>query len=369
MNKAIRFGIVGCGVIAATHADAIEELGDALLTACCDIDAERADAFASRYCIAPQNCSYSINSLLDNPEVDAISICTPSGTHSELAIACLTAGKPVIVEKPMDVTLGACSLLTSVQRETGLAVSIISQHRFDASSVYAHQHIESGDLGTPILCEAQIKWHRTQEYYDSGDWRGTWEFDGGGALMNQGIHTVDLMLWMMGSVDTVYAVARTLTHDRIEVEDVICATLAFENGSVGNLVASTAVTPGFPAQLSIHGSLGTIVITGDALSTVNLGETGTHNDETASLLSSGQARHALQMAQGGTKSAESQKIEPTVNAGTKWGDAHRAQFADFIESIQTGRTPKVNCQSGMEAVRVILAAYESARTGKIVSLR
>jgi UDP-N-acetyl-2-amino-2-deoxyglucuronate dehydrogenase len=369
MNKFIRFGIVGCGVIAETHAGAIDEISDAQLSACCDIIPERSTSFAKKHNISLDHAHVSLSSFLADSAIDAVSVCTPSGTHSEIAVAALTAGKPVIVEKPMDVTVDACMLLKSVQQETGLPVAVVSQHRYDASSVYAHELVHSGGLGNIIFCEAQVKWFRTQDYYDSADWRGTWELDGGGALMNQGIHTVDLMLWMMGDVETVFAVARTAVHQRIEVEDVLCATVTFSSGAVGNIVASTAAYPGFPAQLSVHGTKGSVVISGDALVQVSLTEPIPEDENTRALLVAGAAGHAVHVAQGGTRIAEQLKLDRQIEATSQWGDAHRAQLIDFIDSVRTGRESRANCETGMTAVQLIVAAYESARTGRIVRLR
>ncbi len=364
----IRFGIIGCGTISKTHADAIAAIPDASLTACCDIVADRATAFGAAYGIGPEHCHTSLVSFLNDPVVDAVSICTPSGLHAEVSIASLKAGKPVIVEKPMDVSLAACDAMIAAQKSSGQPLGIVSQHRFDHASIIARKLIDEGAIGDLVLVEAQIKWHRTQEYYDSGDWRGTWALDGGGALMNQGVHTVDLMRWLAGPVSTVYAVSRTAAHERIEVEDVVCATLTFENGAVGNLVASTAAYPGFPATLSLHGTLGSIVISGDELQAVATKvDTGYKGGTKA-------ASHAMQVAQGGTKSAETNKAdEAAVVAGiadpaTIWGDAHKAQIVDFISALREGRQPSMDGLNGRNAVQVVLAVYESAKTGKLVTL-
>ena len=268
----------------------------------------------------------------------------------------------------MDVTDDACSLLSAVQKSTGLQVAVVSQHRFDPASILAHELVESGRLGRLIFGEAQIKWLRTQEYYDSGEWRGTWELDGGGALMNQGIHTVDLLLWMMGPVETVYAVARTLAHTGIEVEDVICATVTFMSGAIANIAASTAAYPGYPAQLNIHGTLGSFVICGDALISLSLREPGEIEHSHLVDQIGTTVHHAVEVARGGTRSAESNKALAAHENGAKWGDSHRAQIVDFIESVRNHREPSVGCAAGQEAVRLILAAYESARTGRIVHL-
>lgn len=366
-EASIGFGIVGCGTISATHAGAIAGLYGAHLAACCDIIPERAEAFARDHGIPAEHVHYNVASLLEDSVVDVVSVCTPSGVHADVARQALRAGRPTIIEKPMDVSVAACEALIEVQRQTGLPLGVISQHRFDAASLQARKLIDDGALGRLFLVEAQIKWHRAQEYYDSGDWRGTWALDGGGALMNQGVHTVDLMRWLCGPVVSVYAVARTAAHQRIEVEDVVCATLTFANGAIGNLVASTAAYPGFPATLSVHGDSGSIVISGDVMETV---VTKAGVDERGQHL---MAEHAIQVAQGGTKTAESLKAEPIASpqdddTATKWGDAHEAQLADFVAAVREGRAPVVDGVAGLQAVQVVCAVYESARTGQMVTL-
>jgi predicted dehydrogenase len=345
MTRILRFGIVGCGTIAATHADAIAQLPSAQLVACCDIIPERATLFAQRHGLTAEHTYSGLPALLKDPAVDVVTVCTPSGTHAKIGIAAMRSGCPVLVEKPMDVSLDAVMQLENAGRETGMALG-----------------------GSLVLCEAQVKWYRSQEYYDSGDWRGTWELDGGGALINQGIHTVDLMRWIMGPVHSVYAVSKTLIHQRIEVEDVICATMIFKSGAVGNLSASTSVYPGFPAQLNIHGSKGSIVIQGDALASVEFADGAPDGEDIDILLAEGIAGHAIDVAQGGTRAAETKKTLLTDLVTSTWGDAHRAQIADFIESVNTGRKPRVDGQAGKEAVSLVLAAYESCRTGKPVEM-
>jgi predicted dehydrogenase len=363
----LRFGIVGCGTISPTHADAIVSIPDAKLTCCSDIDFSRAQSFGSKYSLSLEHIHSSLLSFLDDPELDAVGICAPSGIHAEIAIQALERGKAVIVEKPMDISVDSCDRMIKAQTKSGLPLAVIFQHRFDRSSITARKLIENGAIGKIILVDAQIKWRRTQEYYDSGDWRGTWELDGGGALMNQGIHTLDLMRWLAGPIKSVYAVSKTAAHKRIDVEDVLCATLSFKNGAIGNLMASTAAYPGFPASLSLHGEDGSIVISGDELTSV---ETVRPIDIKIGKI----AEHAMQVAQGGTKMAEALKDEPNstqileTTEPTRWGDSHRAEYIDFIQAIRNGQTPSIDGAQGRNAVELVCAIYESARKGKVVTL-
>lgn len=356
----LRFALVGCGSIAATHARAIAALGGlARLDVCCDSVSERAQAFAEEFGLR----AAPFADVLANPNIEAVSVCVPSGLHAELGAQALKTGKHVVVEKPMDVTLDACDRLIEAAQQSGKTLAVISQHRFDPASQAVRQALAEGALGEIILVEARIPWYRTQEYYDSGDWRGTWALDGGGCLMNQGVHTVDLLRRLCGPVQTVYAQARTLAHTGIEVEDVVSATLTWGNGAVGTLMASTAVWPGEAARLAIHGTRGTAIIEGDCLHTLAV-------QGREMIVGQEATAHALQVARGGTKAASAQagSLTTAPDLGAVWGEAHRAQLADFVHCCRTGETPLVDGIEGRAAVDLVLAVYQSARTGEVVRL-
>lgn len=358
----IRFALVGCGAIAPTQAQALKELpAIARLTHCVDTVPEHARDFAEKHGLAVA----SWEEILYNPEIDAVTLCTPSGLHGDLAASALRAGKHVIVEKPLEISVAACDVLLAAQRASGHQLAVISQHRFDPASIVIRRLVDENALGRLIAVDIRIPWFRTQEYYDSSDWRGTWAHDGGGCLMNQGVHTLDLVLWLCGPVREVFARTATAAHERIEVEDLVCATLTFANGALGTLLASTALYPGFPARLGIHGTEGSAILEGDELHTVAIRGRETITGPSASA-------HALQVATGGTRSAvHHASTEPSTGQSTsawKWGDAHRAQFADFIAAIRENRPPAVDGTSGRAAVALIHAVYESARTGAVVRL-
>jgi len=354
----VRFALVGCGVIAPTHVRALRELaGRADLVVVSDTVPERARDLADEFGL--KAAPYA--EVLADPTIDAVTVCTPSGTHAEVGVAALLAGKHVVVEKPMDVSLEACDRLLSAQATSGTTLAVISQHRFDAASRLVRAAVDDGDLGRLVLVEARVPWYRTQEYYDSGDWRGTWAGDGGGALINQGVHTLDLLRWIGGPVRSVYAVARTAAHERIEVEDVVCATVEFANGAVGTVTASTAVYPGFPARLAVHGTRGGAVIEGDRLATFATVDGVAHVGETAHA-------HAVQVATGGTRAATAAVDEAEEPADDAWGQAHRAQLLDFVEAAEGGRRPVVDGVEGRHAVELVRAIYDSARSGRPVTL-
>ncbi|WNB86526.1 Gfo/Idh/MocA family oxidoreductase [Cellulomonas sp. ATA003] len=331
--------------------------GQAELVACSDVVPERAEALAAEFGLTATPYA----DVLADPAIDAVTVCTPSGLHAEVGVPALLAGKHVVVEKPMEVTLKACDRLLAAQAQSGATLAVISQHRFDAASQVVKAALDDGDLGRLVLAEARVPWYRTQEYYDSGEWRGTYALDGGGALMNQGVHTLDLLRWICGPVTSVYATARTATHERIEVEDVVCATLQFANGAVGTLMATTSAYPGFPATLSVYGTGGGASIEGDRLATLATVDGRTSGGESANA-------HAVQIATGGTRAATAAVDEATLEAAEEpgpdgWGQAHSAQLADFITAAAAGRRPLVDGVEGRHAVELVQAVYRSARTG------
>ena len=354
--SSFRFGLIGCGVIAETHARALAQLSseNVEMVSCADIVAARAASFGERFGVP----AGSVRELLADPAIDAVSICAPSGLHAEIAVQALNAGKHVIVEKPMDVSAAACDAMLTAQAASGKQLAVISQHRFDPATLAVRASLSSGVLGEVIAADVRVPWYRTQEYYDSGDWRGTWRLDGGGCLMNQGVHTLDLMLWLCGPVKSVYAQARAAAHERIEVEDLISATLTFESGAIGSLLASTAAYPGFPARLAIYGKDGSAVIEGDALASMSSRRGDT-------VVGDAPIDHALQVASGGTRAAlQGAAAGPAL----AWGDAHREQFRDFVKCCREGGRPVVDGPEGRRAVATIAAIYESARTGAVVTV-
>lgn len=354
LEHRFNFGIVGCGAIAPTHAGAIRQLGH-VVHAVADPDESRARKLADQF--GAKRIYRNHEEVAADADVEIACICTPSGMHADHAIASLRAGKHAIIEKPMDIGVDACNRLIAAAREANKKISIISQHRFDAASVLVKRLINSGELGDIILASADVKWWRTQQYYDEGAWRGTWQWDGGGALINQAIHTVDVLQWLAGGVKSVLAVTRTSAHERIEVEDIAVLSLQFNNGAIGSFIATTAAYDGMPARIEIHGTKGTVLLEGDALKRVSLKGGETFQTYAA-------AEHAIRVARGGTASVRDEATtRPTAPPGAVWGDAHRAQFEDFIQSIVQDRTPMIDGAEGLNPVKIIVAAYESARKG------
>jgi predicted dehydrogenase len=317
-----------------------------------DEDAERAQGLAGSY---DAEASTELDRAVASPDVDVVMVCVPSGRHAATGIRAAEAGKHVLVEKPLEVTLEAADRLISAARRAEVKLGVVSQHRWDPGVRRMKELIESGRLGRLVLGDAFVKWYRTQQYYDSGDWRGTWELDGGGCLMNQGVHYVDLLQWMMGPVERVFARCRTADH-AIEVEDVATALLSFENGAVGVLEASTAVYPGMAERLEVTGTGGTLVVESGALRVCELKDEGGETPAYGRKVGAG--------SDDGSAGEPSAAADPS----TLGGDAHRAQLADFLDAIDRDRPPAVSGEDARRPLEVILGVYESARTGRDVLL-
>jgi predicted dehydrogenase len=349
-ERTFGFGIIGCGVIAPFHARAVGELPNARLVAVADTVAEKAEQRGLEFGVAHHA---DVDALLERPDVDVVSICVPSGLHAEVGVRAAEAGKHVVVEKPIDVTLEAADWLIAACRDHGVALTVISQHRFGPDVRRLRELIDTGRLGRLVLGDALIKWYRSQDYYDSGDWRGTWALDGGGCLMNQGVHYTDLLQWMMGPVERVFARTATAVHERIEVEDIALAVLHFTSGALGVLQASTAVYPGLAERLEVTGSGGTVVIEAGRMRVCELkdekGETSAYGGKVQ--------RDSEERGNGGA-------VDPAAigHAG------HRAQIADLLDSIETGRRPAITGEDARRPLELILAVYRSAREGREVSL-
>jgi predicted dehydrogenase len=350
--KKVRFGILGCGVIGPHHARAIAGLEDAELVAVADVVPELAEGLAGEY-----GCSshHGLGEMLSETELDAVCVCTPSGMHAGDAIVALEAGKHVVIEKPVDVTLEAADRLLGVQRETGRKVAVVSQHRFDAAAQAVHRAIATEMFGRLTAGSAEVRWWRSQSYYDSGGWRGTWELDGGGVLINQAIHSIDLLQWLMGHVVEVHAYTGLLAHQRIEVEDTAAAIVEFEGGALGTILATTAAYPGLTARIAVHGDRGSAVIDDDEL--VYFHAAGMGPGAEAYGGGENQAEQVMEQYGGGFAGS---------GAGSDPGSlsmAHRDQIADFVRAVKEDREPSINVEEGRKPLAIIAGIYESVRTG------
>jgi UDP-N-acetyl-2-amino-2-deoxyglucuronate dehydrogenase len=342
------FGIVGCGMIANFHCKAVADIRNAKVTACYDTRPEAADRLAAQVgCRA----YHDLDAMLADPDVDVVTIGTPSGAHMEPAVAAAKAGKHVIVEKPLEVTLKRCDAVIKACEAAGVALATIFPSRFHESSQLLKRAVDQGRFGRLTIGDAYVKWYRTQQYYDSGAWRGTWALDGGGALMNQAIHSVDLLLWLMGPVVEVTAHTATLAHERIEVEDVAMATLRFANGALGVIEATTAAYPGALKRIEIHGSEGSAVLEEEDLKTWAFAKP-TARDK------------ALLERMAGKTQTGGGAADPAAIGH----HGHTAMFKDVLKAIGSGSRPLIDGSEGRRSVEVILAIYKAALTGRRVAL-
>ena len=353
----LRFGILGCGVIGPHHARAIAGLESAELVAVADIVPDLAEDLAGEHeCPAYTG----LEEMLSGVDLDVVCVCTPSGMHAENAITVLEAGKDVVIEKPVDVTLEAADRLLGVQRATGRKVAVVSQHRFDAATRAVHEAVTNGEFGRMTSGTAEVRWWRSQSYYDSGGWRGTWELDGGGVLINQAIHSLDLLQWLMGPVIEVTAYTGLLAHEGIEVEDTAVAILKFASGALGTIMATTAAFPGLTATISLHGDRGSAIIDDDKLRYFHVaGE-----EQEGDAYGEGENRAERVMERYG-------EVESGPGAGADPGSlsmAHRDQIQDLVEAIREDREPSVNLEEGRKPLAIIQGIYESALSGGPVSI-
>ncbi|MGH3150683.1 MAG: Gfo/Idh/MocA family protein, partial [Streptosporangiaceae bacterium] len=298
--------------------------------------------------------------LLARPDIEVVCVCVPSGLHAEVGIRAARAGKHLVVEKPIDVSLAAADRLIGAARAAGVALTVISQHRFDPGLAELRRLLDAGALGRLVLGEASTKWYRRQAYYDSAAWRGTYAMDGG-SLMNQGVHYVDLLRWCLGPAAEVTAVCTTQAH-QIEVEDTALAIVRFASGAVGTILSSTAAYPGFAQRLEITGTAGTVIVEDGQI--------------TRRALAAGdsQAAPAAGAGQPGTSAADPAGPD-TGRPETAAADpaalevaSHAAQLADLLAAVDSGGEPAVTGQDGRDTLEIVCAVYESSRTGRTVSL-
>jgi predicted dehydrogenase len=342
------FGIIGCGMISAFHARAIAEVRGAKLVACFDTRKESAERFAAENGCAAYD---DLDAMLADPRVAIVTIATPSGAHMEPAIAAARAGKHVIVEKPLEITLKRCDRIIAECEKNGVQLGTIFPSRFHDASVRLKRAIDAGRFGRLTLGDAIVKWYRSQAYYDSGAWRGTWALDGGGALMNQAIHSVDLLTWLMGPVVEIQAATATLAHERIEVEDTAVATLRFANGALGTIEATTAAFPGYLKKIEIHGSEGSAVIEEEDIKTWDFARPKKEDAMVHTKMTS-------------HKSSGGGAADPSAIGH----QGHAKQFREFVAAVRSKRAPAIDGHEGRRSVEIVLAIYKAAESGRPIKL-
>lgn len=348
MKKNYGFGIIGLGTIADFHVRAIQELEQGKFVAGFDVVPGKAESFCSKYGAVGYS---NLDAFLSDPAIDIVTITTPSGLHIHGAVAAIRAKKHVIVEKPLEVTIEKCDEIIEAAHTYNVKLAGIFQSRFHQGAILMKQAVEEHRFGTILMANAQVKWLRSQEYYDSVAWRGTWKLDGGGALMNQSIHAIDLLQWFVGGIEEVSAHVATLAHERIEVEDTAVAMLRLKSGGFAVVESSTGIYPGFLKRIEICGTKGSAILEEEDLIYWSFAEQKEGDDAI-------RARFGARASTGGGAS------NPT-SIGIH---GHVAQFKDFIDAIENDREPLVSGEEARKSVEIIQAIYQSAQDGHSVHL-
>jgi UDP-N-acetyl-2-amino-2-deoxyglucuronate dehydrogenase len=341
MSEKMRFAIIGGGVIAPSHARAIAGNSKAELVAVADIDTDKAKAFAADFSIPDVYADYE--ELLKRDDIDVITIAVPSGYHADVAVAAAQAGKHILCEKPLDITSDNMTRMIAAGRKANIKLGCVFQRRITPASIVAKQAVVAGKLGKLVLGDAYQKNYRSPQYYKSAGWRGTWAVDGGGALMNQGVHGIDLIQWLMGDVQSVFAYSAPLVRE-IEVEDTAVAVVKYKNGAFGVIQGTTSVYPGQESRFELHGEKGTIIFDDTGFKQWKFEGVEEETPQVAPRVSA--------------------KNDPTQIAS----DGHFLIVDDLIQAIVEDRDPMVTGEEARKSVDLILAIYESARTGKEVTL-
>ena len=331
----IRVGLIGGGNITETHARAVRSIPGTEVAAVFGSNAEKVE----RLCREHGGTPYAdIEDFVKHRPMDMVVIGSPSGLHATQGIAAAQAGLHVLTEKPIDISTQRADELIRAAEQHGVKLSVIFQDRLKPEICRLKEYLTSGALGRPILADARVKWYRPPEYYANSRWRGTLALDGGGALINQGIHTVDLLLWLLGDVVRVQARTKTALH-KIEGEDTAVAILEFANGALGLLQATTSTYPGYARKVEITGSEGTLILDNDRIVATDLRtKSGTVHSDISPV----------------SESASSPVVSDIR--------AHRAVLEDFIRSVQQDKTPVCDGRDGRRSLSVVEAIYQSART-------
>jgi len=347
MKPPLRLAIVGTGEIAGKHAAAITAAEGAELAAVWGRDPGRTAEFADRHGVA---AAADLEALAARPDIDGATIATPSGTHAACAMPFLVRGKAVLCEKPLDVTLPKIDSMLAAAERHGAVLSAVLQLRVGTGARALRQAVKSGRFGRLAMASARIKWWRGQDYYDSVAWRGTHALDGGGALMNQGIHAVDLLQWIAGMPCEIFAYSACVAHERIEVEDNLVAVLRYPHGMTGVLEASTACHPGFAMRIEVAGDRGSAILEDDRIIFWEFADPAPGDEEIRSMPAG--------LITGGSRDPRAIGIE-----------GHRLLVEDLVQAVRDKRPPLIPGAEARSSVQLILSAYESARIGQPVRIR
>jgi len=336
----LRVGIIGTGAISHKHAQAYRNIGYKVAV-CTDISREAGEKFAAQY-----GCQFvpTYEEVCSHPEVDFVDVCTfPDFRLQPLEIAA-RHGKAVQVQKPIATNLETARKMIEVARQAGIVLGVVSQHRFDDSTIFVKRAIAQGRLGRILQADAYVKWWRSEAYY-SRPIKGSWAVEGGGALINQAVHQVDVLNYLTGGVHEVFGYWQLGARHKIESEDVICAVMKYKSGATGVIQSSTAFWPGYPERIEIHGTKGTCIFTGDKLTTWDV-----ENDE-------GEPAPVEKQVMSGASDPMAIPLTP-----------FERQFLDFGNAVKNRTVPLVSGEEGLKALEVVLGIYESCRSGHPVRL-
>ena len=340
-SSPLGFGILGWGNIASHHAKSVLELEDCKLLAGVSSDEKKLQTMQKEFGMKGYQ---SFEEMLKHPGINVVCICTPSGYHLDHALQAAESGKHVIIEKPLEITVSRAEQIINTCKENRVKLSCIFQNRFSDDYQEMVKAVREGLLGKLVLGNAYIKWFRDQAYYDGSNWRGTLQGDGGAALINQGIHTIDLLQHVMGPVSSVFGTTRTMNH-HIEGEDLGVAILEFENGALGTIEGSTSIYQGFPEKLEIHGTEGNIVLEGGKIVT-------------------------WRTSKGLTKTTD-QTENPGGGSSDPMGigyELHKKQIRDVADAIRQDRRPLIDGEEGLKSLKVVEGIYRSALAGEKIKL-
>jgi UDP-N-acetyl-2-amino-2-deoxyglucuronate dehydrogenase len=333
-------GIIGTGAISHKHAEAYRHIGYRL-TVCTDVDREAGTRFAERY---GTQFVPSYEEVCRHPSVDYVDVCTFPDFRLQPLLVCAEAGKHIQVQKPISTSLETARLMVETARRAGILLGVVSQHRFDDASLFLSRAIAAGRLGRLIECDCYVKWYRSPEYY-ARPIKGSWKTEGGGALMNQAIHQIDILRWLAGPVTEVAAFWQLGALHRIESEDVVNAVVRYASGATGAIQASTAFWPGYSERIELHGTQGTAIVSGDKLTAWDVRD------------DAGEPAPLAREVASGASDPMAISLEP-----------FERQFLDFGDAIARGRKPLVAGEEGCQALEIVDAVYRSCRTGAKVVL-
>ena len=332
--------MIGTGAISHKHAQAYKNIGFEL-TVCTDINEAGGRRFAEQY---GAEFVSTYEEVCRHPKVDYVDVCTFPDFRMQPILVCAESGKHVQVQKPISTTLETARLMVDTAKKAGIILGVVSQHRFDDASLFLAKALAEGRLGKLLQADCYVKWHRSADYY-SRPIKGSWQTEGGGALINQAIHGVDILRWLGGPVKGLFGVWQLGAVHKIESEDVLNAVLKFASGATGVIQASTAFWPGYTERIELHGTKGTAIISGDKLTAWDV-----END-------SGEPAPVAQQVASGASDPMAISLEP-----------FERQFRDFGDAIAKGRKPLVSGEEGVQAMEIVDAIYRSCRSGEKVTL-